>query len=140
MLAQGRINFKSGKVPLIKRYLDEMRGKPLQDVWVDVTPDFQRKRYPTQKPELLLERIISTSSNPQQLVYEPFTGSATAGIVCNKLSRRWIGSELSLEACQFAIDRLRKAGCEVRVFPEIYDQSNLTTSIGENRTVQNVYH
>ncbi len=115
MLSSGRIAHKKGKVPLLKRYLDEMKGKPLQDIWADVTIDREEKRFPTQKPKELLNRIVVTSSNPQQVVFEPFAGSATAGIVCYKLSRRWIGSEVSLKACLFSLHRLQEAGCNVRL-------------------------
>jgi DNA modification methylase len=94
LLAMGRIVYARGKVPRLKRYLDEMQGKPLQDVWTDIRPvstSRQNLHYPTQKPEALVTRIISASSNPGQLIYDPFVGSATTGAVCFKLSRRWIG-------------------------------------------------
>jgi DNA modification methylase len=115
LLSSGRIACKKGKVPLLKRYLDEMKGKPLQDVWTDVTLDRKGKRFPTQKPRELLERIVATSSNPHQIVYEAFAGSATAGVVCHKLSRKWIGSEVSSSACRFSLNRLQEIGCNVRL-------------------------
>lgn len=89
LLAVGKIAYEEGKVPMLKRYLDEMRGKTIQDIWTDIPLNCKKgKRFPTQKPEGLLERIISTSSNPEQTVYEPFAGSATGGAICHKLSRR----------------------------------------------------
>ena len=120
LLSIGRITYKKGKVPLQKRYLDEMHGKALQDIWTDVALGYQKgNRFPTQKPEALLERIIEVSTNPQQIVYEPFMGSATGGAVCYRLSRRWIGSEISENACRFSLDRLRKIGCDVRFFSKL---------------------
>jgi len=118
LLSLGRIEHKNGTVPLIKRYLNEMYGKPVQDIWTDITPDFQRKRFPTQKPEGLLGRIVGTSSNRAQLVYEPFAGSATGAVICNKIGRKWIGSEISDEACKFAIERLNITGCKLRLYSE----------------------
>ena len=120
LLASGRIAHKNGKVPLLKRYLDEMKGKPLQDVWTDLTQRYQKKeRFPTQKPEALLERIINASTNPQQVVYEAFSGSATAGAVCHKLSRKWIGSEISESACRFSLERLQELGCNVKFYTKL---------------------
>ncbi len=68
LLKEGRIvQTKPGAVPRLKRYLDEMPGVPLQDMWVDVPPvqsqSAERLGYDTQKPEALLERIIKLSSN-----------------------------------------------------------------------------
>ena len=63
----GIIQKEPGTVPRYKRYLDEMPGVPLQDVWTDIQPigsrAAERLSYPTQKPIALLERIIRSSSN-----------------------------------------------------------------------------
>jgi len=96
-----------------------MQGKPVSDIWTDISLNCKKgKRFPTQKPEAFLERIISSSSNPEQIIYEPFSGSATSAAVCHKLFRRWIGSEISENACSFALDRLNKIGCDVKLFSE----------------------
>jgi site-specific DNA-methyltransferase (adenine-specific) len=112
---QGRILFpkKAGGMPRYKRYLDEMKGQLLQDLWVDI-PNVQahakeRLGYPTQKPELLLERIISTSSNAMEIVLDPFCGCGTSIVVANRLGRRWIGIDVSPTACKLMGKRLRKA-------------------------------
>ena len=55
----------------------------------------ERVGYPTQKPLALLERIISASSNPGDVVLDPFCGCATALIAAEKLERQWIGIDLS---------------------------------------------
>ena len=71
LIDAGRVvQTKPGVVPAYKRYLDEMPGVPLQDVWTDVRPissqAAERFGYPTQKPLALLERIIRSSSNPRR--------------------------------------------------------------------------
>ena len=97
---QGRIvQTKPGTVPQYKRYLDEMPGVPLQDVWDDIPPiqphAAERLGYPTQKPIALLERIISASSNPGDVVLDPFCGCGTTVAAAQKLGRRWIGIDIT---------------------------------------------
>lgn len=128
LLAKGRIAHKHGNVPLLKRYLDDMEGKPIQDMWTDIPLEQAKKiRFPTQKPEALLERIVSTSTNARQVVYDPFSGSATTGAVCFRLSRRWIGSEILRNACSLSIDRLEALGCNVKLYSA--DQHDLRSQI-----------
>ena len=90
---------KPGAVPRYKRYLDEQRGKPLGDVWVDIPPinsqAQERLGYPTQKPVALLERIINASSNPGDWVLDPFCGCGTAVVAAQKLGRRWVGVDIT---------------------------------------------
>ncbi len=63
LLKNGRIEQKKGELPYLKRYLDEMSGKQLQDIWIDIKPVHSKKMvYPTQKPEALLDRIVTCSS------------------------------------------------------------------------------
>ena len=120
LLVEGRIEHKEGRVPLLKRYLDEMNGRPIQDLWTDIKPVSGKKmQYPTQKPESLLKRIICTSSRQGQLVYDPFAGSSTSGVVSFKLSRNWIGSDISEDACRCSLERLQKVGCKVSYFPNL---------------------
>ncbi|MBA3945582.1 MAG: restriction endonuclease [Herpetosiphonaceae bacterium] len=97
---QGRIvQSKPGSVPAYKRYLDEMPGVPLQDLWDDIAPigaqASERLGYPTQKPLALLERIIQASSNPGDVVLDPFCGCGTAVAAAQKLGRRWIGIDIT---------------------------------------------
>ena len=96
---QGRIvQTKPGTVPAQKRYLDEMPGVSLQDLWLDINTvqpqSNERLGYDTQKPEALLERIINLSSNQGDLVADFFCGSGTTLAVAEKLGRRWIGCDL----------------------------------------------
>jgi DNA modification methylase len=106
---QGRIVQTSpGAVPRQKRYLDEMPGVPLQDLWLDIRPvqgqSAETVGYATQKPEALLDRIINLSSNESDLVLDSFVGSGTTAAVAEKLGRRWIACDLS----RFAIHTTRK--------------------------------
>lgn len=120
LLAAGRIECKDGEVPRLRRYLDEMAGIPVQDVWTDIKPVLNSRqsiRFPTQKPEALLDRIIRISSNSGHVIYDPFSGSGTSAAVCFKLSRRWIGSETSKRACLATANRLAALGCKVTLNP-----------------------
>ncbi|MEX2556392.1 MAG: site-specific DNA-methyltransferase [Actinomycetota bacterium] len=106
---EGRIvQTKPGAVPAQKRYLDEMPGVPLQDLWLDVPPvqaqAYERRGYDTQKPEALLERIIRLATDPGNLVADFFCGSGTTAAVAEKLGRRWVACDLG----RFAIHTTRK--------------------------------
>ncbi len=74
----------------------DINNHELEDVWILPAVSMKEKKYgyhPTQKPECLLERIIKASTIKGQLVLDPFMGSGTTGIVCKKLSRKFIGIE-----------------------------------------------
>lgn len=96
--------------PRYKIYADEYAGSPLGDIWADIdylsAGDSQRLNYPTQKPEALLERIIKTSSNPRDLVFDCFMGSGTTQAVAMKLGRRFIGADINLGAVETTTKRL----------------------------------
>src|SRR5437762_6601658 len=120
---QGRIvQNKPGAVPAYKRYLDEMEGVPLQDLWLDVKPigaqAQERLGYPTQKPQALLERIISASSNPGDVVLDPFCGCGTTIHAAQKLGRKWIGIDVTYLAINLIKRRLRDAFGEEIEFEE----------------------
>lgn len=93
--AEDRLYYTRNSVARVKRYLDELPGKPVSDVWSDIFPvnsqAAERIDYPTQKPESLLHQIISSSSNPGDIVLDAFAGSGTALATAEKLNRRWIG-------------------------------------------------
>ena len=100
LIKEGRIiQTKPGNVPMYKRYLDEMPGVSLQDLWTDIRPlaghAKERLGYPTQKPEALLERIIRASSNEGDIVLDPFCGCGTAIAAAHKLNRKWIGIDIT---------------------------------------------
>ncbi|MFZ5835146.1 MAG: DNA methyltransferase [Pseudomonadota bacterium] len=127
LIAQGRIiQTKPGAVPAYKRYLDEMPGVSLQDVWTDIPPISaqakERLGYPTQKPLTLLERIIQSSSNEGDVVLDPFCGCGTAVHAAEKLGRRWIGIDITCLAIGLIERRLKDAfpgiGFEVHGTPK----------------------
>ena len=106
------IKTKTGK-KYFKQYLNESKGLPLTDFWTATkTPDLRRQggmtvenlRYPTQKPEVLLEKIIKIASDENDLVADFFCGSGTTLAVAEKLNRKWIGCDLG----KFAIHTSRK--------------------------------
>ena len=108
--AEGRIWYPDDKSkrPATKLYLEESKGSLVGTVWTDISAlqasATQRVDYPTQKPEALLERIISASSNPGDLVADFFCGSGTTLAVAEKLGRKWIGCDLG----RFGIHTSRK--------------------------------
>ena len=110
---QGRLHFPKkadGRIQL-RRYLDEMSGVPLGDIWTDIQPvqaqAQERLGYPTQKPLALLERIIAASSNPGDVVLDPFCGCGTAVVAAEKLGRRWIGIDITHLSITLMKERLR---------------------------------
>jgi hypothetical protein len=93
-------------------FLDEMPGVPLQTLWTDI-PSLrggaqERLGYPTQKPLALLERIIQTSSNENDIVLDAFCGCGTAIVAAENLKRQWIGIDISPTACRVMATRLKK--------------------------------
>ena len=102
-----------GAVPLRKQYLDEGKGVPVQSLWDDVSAlhsqASERLGYPTQKPLALLERIVAASSNPGDIVLDPFCGCGTAVHAAQKLGRRWIGIDITPLATNLIRDRLQRA-------------------------------
>ena len=114
LIRQGRIvQTKPGSVPAYKRYLDEMPGVPLQDLWTDIRligcQATERTGYPTQKPLALLHRIIKVSSNPGDVVLDPFCGSGTTLAAADALDRRWIGIDISEKATALSLSRTESA-------------------------------
>lgn len=113
LIQQGRVvQTKPGVVPAYKRYFDEMQGVPLQDIWTDIGPissqAAERLGYPTQKPLALLERIISASSNPGDVILDPFCGCGTTVVAAEKLNRQWIGIDITHLAIRLMEDRLQQ--------------------------------
>jgi DNA modification methylase len=114
---QGRIHYtRTGGAEYV-RFLDEMPGMPLQDVWDDIAPvnsqAAERLGYPTQKPLALLERIIKASSNENDVVLDAFCGCGTALVAAQTLNRQWIGIDISPTACRVMAKRLRDV-CRIR--------------------------
>jgi DNA modification methylase len=104
---------KHGRNPGPKDVVFEVRGQPVDSVWdmKGLDPKSNEKvGYPTQKPEELLARVLSASSNPGDLVADFFCGSGTTLAVAEKLGRRWIGCDLGRWAIH--VTRKRMLGIE----------------------------
>lgn len=111
-----RLIYSKSGMPQYKRYLDEMPGVPLQDVWTDINPVApgrgERIGFQTQKPLALLERIISVSTNPGDMVLDPFCGCGTAIVAAHKLGREWAGIDIAWLAIAVMKARMRELGIE----------------------------
>lgn len=109
---QGLIYAPKGRVPQVKRYLDELKGQAVPSIWTDIPPinpmAKERMGFQTQKPLKLLKRIISASSNKDDLVLDPFCGCGTTIIASHKLKRKWIGIDITHLAISLIKTRLRK--------------------------------
>lgn len=81
--------------------------------WTDISVPFwsmpENTDHPTQKPEKLLAKLILASSNPGDVVFDPFLGSGTTAVVAKKLGRQFCGVEINEEYCCWALERLRRA-------------------------------
>ena len=122
---EGRIYLKS-PIPQLKRYLDELKGQAVHDIWDDIPPINPRAKerigYPTQKPLALLDRIIRASSNERDVVLDPFCGCATACVAAERLGRQWVGIDLSPLAAKLVNSRLRK---DMGLFFDIHHRSDV---------------
>ena len=112
--AQGRLVYSKSGMVYEKRYLDESKGVAVQDWWDDISMlrgirVGERLGYPTQKPDALLERIITASSNQGDVVLDPFCGCGTAIAVAERLKRHWIGIDITHLAITLIKHRLESA-------------------------------
>ncbi|WP_422137706.1 DNA methyltransferase [Endozoicomonas sp. ALC020] len=116
---ENRIYYTKNGVARYKRYLDEMPGSPLSDLWTDINRlNSQAKEkldYPTQKPEDLLARVIQCSSNPSDLVLDFFMGSGTTQATAMKLGRRFIGADINLGAIETTTKRLIHKATDIEI-------------------------
>ena len=108
--AENRIHYNGNGKPFRKQYKDEWDGMPISSLWVDIPQATRNERtgYPTQKPLSLLERIVEASSNPGDVVLDPFCGCATACVAAEKLDRQWVGIDLSEVAYTLVQERLAR--------------------------------
>lgn len=112
---QGLIVMTSNNRPRFKRYLDTLEGRTIGSLLLNLpavnSQAIEDTHYPTQKPEILLHRIIDSSSNPGDIVLDAFSGSGTTLAVAEKLGRRWIGvdrGKLAIYTIQKRLLNLKK--------------------------------
>ena len=105
------VQLKPGSVPQYKKYLDDSKGKTVTNLWADIEQAAGNENlgYPTQKPLALLERIINASSNPGDIVLDPFCGCGTAVHAAEKLGRGWIGIDITHLAVSLIERRMKDA-------------------------------
>jgi site-specific DNA-methyltransferase (adenine-specific) len=134
---EGRILLKRDGTPRLdglKVYFDGMKGKAVGSIWDDVdrigNTSGERLGYPTQKPLAVLERIVSASSNEDDLVLDPFCGCGTTVHAAQKLARRWIGIDVTHLAIHLIQRRLKDA------FPKIqFDIAGVPKDLGGARAL-----
>ncbi len=116
----GKLIHRETGMPRLMQFSDEMPGIPLQDLWTDISPESGANDlgYPTQKPRALLERIIEASSNPGDVVVDPFCGCGTTIHAAQKLGRQWIGIDVTYLAINLIKRRLKDAFGEDVQFEE----------------------
>lgn len=135
---EGRIHYPSlkdktpdhSKRPALKRYLNEQAGSIITNVWTDIPPVQAKGEslgYPTQKPLALLERIISASSQPGDVVLDCYCGCGTTVTAAHKLHRKWIGIDITAVAVAVIKSRLEnsfddlKGKVQVEGFPSDFE-------------------
>lgn len=105
-----RIFLTSGNKLRIKYYLNESKGIAMDDAWVDIyeinSMAKDNTKYPTQKPKVLIERIIKASSNEGDTVADYYLGSGTTAVVCKELNRNFIGCDINKKAIEITQKRL----------------------------------
>lgn len=142
---------KNGK-PYRKLRCDDDRGNPLGNLWDDIPRIYSSSEeslgYPTQKPIALMERIINASSNKGDVVLDAFCGCGTTLVAAQKLSRKWIGVDISPTACRvmgqrlydlyklregsdFWIDDLPKTEEDLRILPHFEFQNWAVIALGQ---------
>jgi DNA modification methylase len=128
-----------GRVPALKRYLDEQEGTAVDDIWTDIMPvqsqAQERLGYPTQKPEALLERIIKASSNEGDIVLDPFCGCGTTIAAAHRLKRRWIGIDITYLAIALIKNRLSSSFGEIEMIDGEVKNPVAFNEIGEPKSV-----
>lgn len=106
---ENRLEYNKNGVPRIKRYVHELDGIPITDLWTDInnTQSGEKVNYATQKPIKLLDRIINMYSNENDLVVDIFAGSGTTGISAIKNNRKYFLFDINPKAKQIFDDRIK---------------------------------
>lgn len=111
LIEEDRIYFpkKEGANPYKKIYMHESKGKPCMDLWDDIhsiAMGREKRLYPTEKPEKLLERIIEMSSDEGDIVLDPVCGSGTTGAVAKSMNRGFVLFDINPDAIEIAKNRI----------------------------------
>ena len=109
---EGRIYYSKSGMPYVKSFLEERKGRAVQNLWDDIVMSksgAERLGYPTQKPLALLERVVAASSDEGDVVLDPFCGCGTTVHAAQKLNRRWIGIDITHLAISLIEKRLKDA-------------------------------
>ena len=104
------------KEKYLKTYVDLKEGKTIDNVWDDVgtySLGNEKVRYPTQKPEKLLKRLIEMASNKDDIVLDCFMGSSTTLVACQQGGRRWIGCDINKGAIQVSSKRIQNLNVDL---------------------------
>ncbi|MGR3913735.1 MAG: DNA methyltransferase [Gammaproteobacteria bacterium] len=122
--------------------IDLEKGTPVTDWWSDLKTvtgwAAEKQGYPTQKPLALLKRIVQASSNPGDLVLDPFCGCATACVAAQHEGRNWIGIDISPRAFDITKARFEK---ELDLFnPKIIHRMDIPTRSDQQKRSKNIKH
>ena len=132
--AKGEIYWSTTGNPRRKVFLDEDKGIPVQDIWLDVQDSLNQSikitGYPTEKNPYLLERIINASSSQGDIVMDCFSGSGTTLDLAEQLGRKWIGIDNSSEAIRNIFNRFYTG---LEEMGDYVNKSVLTTSYINNQ-------
>ncbi len=112
---EGRLYMPENKSQRIQRkqFLDEYKGRPVGNLWADINVinpmSTERLDFVGQKPEALIERVLTLATQPGDLILDSFLGSGTTAAVAQKMGRRWIGVEMGNHAythCKVRMDKV----------------------------------
>lgn len=101
MDAKGHIYYSPSGKPYVKSFLKDRKGRPVQNIWTDIVMSKSGKDrlgFPTQKPVDLMKRIIAASSNPGDIVFDPFCGCGTTVYAAEESGRTWVGCDVAILA------------------------------------------
>lgn len=133
--AKGEIYWSATGNPRRKVFLDEDKGIPVQDIWLDVQDSLNQSikitGYPTEKNPYLLERIIKASSNVGDIVMDCFSGSGTTLDLAEQFGRKWIGIDNSSEAIRNIFNRFYTG---LEEMGDYVNKSVLTTTTNSNQS------
>lgn len=109
--AAGYVHWSKGGFPRLKKYLHNVKGRVIGDLWTDInvinSQAGERSGFSTQKPEALIQRVLQMASDPGDVVLDCFLGSGTTAACAQKMGRRWVGVEWSQPTIQdFILPRL----------------------------------